>query len=132
MVFANYSGNLAAARDGLNRSADSLRTWHERLLFGSSTQQLASGAVQYQAHDALPVYRSTPVVEQVRRCHCSEYPCLVDPLIKLQPAPAGQTVKSFLLDLCKAPFGSHNTFMTEDHNQSFASSTSKFVGTHKV
>lgn len=73
MVFASQSGNLAAARNGLNMSTSGLRTWHERLLFGSSTQQLAPGAVQYQAHDAFPVYRSTPVIEQVRRCLCSEF-----------------------------------------------------------
>ena len=72
MVFASHSGNLAAARNGLNISSGGLRTWHERLLFGSSTQQLAPGAVQYQAHDAVPAYRSTPVVEQVRCCFCAQ------------------------------------------------------------
>ena len=87
MVFASNSGNLAAARMGLNISSSSLRTWHERLLFGSSTQQLAAGAVQYQAHAAFPAYRSTPVVEQVSAVSCTEsLPILVDPLVCWQSA----------------------------------------------
>lgn len=68
MVYASTPISLAGARRGLNVTSNILRTWHERLLFGSSTEEVAAGSIQYQAHGALPVYRSTPRVQQVRLC----------------------------------------------------------------
>lgn len=68
MVRASTSAGRVAARNGLNATTSSLRTWHERLLFGSSTLELARGAIQYHSRSAMPAYRSTPLVEQVSHC----------------------------------------------------------------
>lgn len=68
MVYADTSASLNGARQGLNASSNVLRTWHERLLFGSSTQAVAPGSIQYQAHGAMPAYRSTPQIQQERHC----------------------------------------------------------------
>lgn len=81
LVYADNAASLTAARQGLNVSSTVLRTWHERLLFGSSTQAVATGSIQYEAHGAMPAYRSTPLLQQVRHsflliCHPIGLTCL--------------------------------------------------------
>ena len=67
MVYASAPELRALERKRLNDSSHSLRSWHERLLFASSTADFEAGAVQYMSRTAVPTYRATPVIEQVRR-----------------------------------------------------------------
>ncbi|KAL3155070.1 hypothetical protein ABBQ38_011135 [Trebouxia sp. C0009 RCD-2024] len=65
MVFASTPEIRALERSRLNDSSHSLRSWHERLLFASSTTAYQPGAVQFMSQTAVPTYRATPVIEQV-------------------------------------------------------------------
>ncbi len=68
MVYASTPASRALQRVRLNESSHSLRTWHEQLLFASSTTSLLdAGSTEYVSHTAVPTYRATPVVEEVRR-----------------------------------------------------------------
>lgn len=75
MVFANTTADKAAARAGLNTSSSILRTWHERLLFASSTNTLIPGSVHYTSH-AVAGYRATPLVEKVSQDSMLTMPAL--------------------------------------------------------
>ena len=68
MVYASTPAIRAIERDRLNASSHSLRAWHERLLFASSTYDFEPGAVQSTSQTAVPTFRATSVVKQVKWC----------------------------------------------------------------
>ena len=70
MAFASDSVTLTYARLGLNVTATELRTWHETVLYASSTSPPTSSELHYRQ----PAYRASPAVETVSLvtpCRCS-------------------------------------------------------------
>ena len=74
MAFASDSVTLAYARLGLNATATELRTWHETVLYASSTSPPTSSELNYRPSTLQPAYRASPDVETVSfvtPCRCS-------------------------------------------------------------
>ena len=65
MVFASSTADLAEARFFLNLTSQLLRTWHETVLYGSSTIPTSSSELHYNLGSLQPAYRASPVVESV-------------------------------------------------------------------
>ncbi len=65
MAFANTSTILDDARTGLNTTSQLLRTWHEHVLYGSSTVTLDTADLDYNRGTELPAYRASALVESV-------------------------------------------------------------------
>ena len=78
MVYARTPAGRAGERINLNTTSLNLRTWHEQLLFASSTSDV--GSVRYTSKTAVPTYRATPVVMQVLRFLLSIPPVWADML----------------------------------------------------
>lgn len=65
MAFANDSVTRTEARLYLNATALLCRTWHERVLYGSSTLAVDLSEVHYSLGDEQPAYRASALVETV-------------------------------------------------------------------
>lgn len=104
MVYASTPELRALERSRLNDSSHSLRTWHERLLFASSTTAFEPGSVQYMSQTAMPTYRATPVIEQVRRFLLLVPPVWAEMLIGLHTASTPLSINKLPLEFCAKPF----------------------------
>ena len=74
MAFASDSVTITSARLGLNTTAAYLRTWHETVLYASSTTAPTSSELSYVPSTLAPAYRASPDVEtvgSVTPCRCS-------------------------------------------------------------
>ncbi len=74
MAFASDSVTLAHSRMGLNTTAAHLRTWHETVLYASSTTAPTSSELSYVPSILEPAYRASTAVETVGNvtpCRCS-------------------------------------------------------------
>ncbi len=74
MAFASDSVTLAYSRVGLNYTANYLRTWHETVLYASSTVAPTSLELNYRPSALEPAYRASAAVETVgpvTPCRCS-------------------------------------------------------------
>ncbi len=74
MAFASDSVTLAYSRVGLNTTATHLRTWHEIVLYASSTAAPTSSELDYRPSTLEPAYRASAAVETVgpvTPCRCS-------------------------------------------------------------
>lgn len=103
MVFASTPEIRALERSRLNDSSHSLRSWHERLLFASSTTAYQPGAVQFMSQTAVPTYRATPVIEQVRRFLLVVPPVWAEMLTGLHSASTPPLFNKFPVNFCAKP-----------------------------
>ncbi len=74
MAFASDSVTLEYSRLGLNGTAGALRTWHETVLYSSSTLPPTSTSLSYRPSTLQPAYRASPEVEtvgSVTPCRCN-------------------------------------------------------------
>lgn len=78
MVFANDSVARTEARLYLNATALLCRTWHERVLYASSTLAVDLSEVHYSLGDEQPAYKASALVETVSLWHVSKNWLLVD------------------------------------------------------
>ncbi|DBB01294.1 TPA: hypothetical protein ACH3X3_011692 [Trebouxia sp. C0006] len=65
MAFASDSVTLAHSRMGLNTTAAHLRTWHETVLYASSTTAPTSSELTYVPSILEPAYRASTAVETI-------------------------------------------------------------------
>ncbi|DBA80194.1 TPA: hypothetical protein ACH3X2_007658 [Trebouxia sp. C0005] len=123
MAFANDSVTLANSRVGLNGTATELRTWHETVLYSSSTSPPTSSELHYRPSTLQPAYRASPAVETVYYSDgCLRLPastCLNSSNIWYPPTNHG-------LNLLTYYYLDRTTLMVDDDDEDIGTTNTRF------